>query len=263
MFEQIDTNQHRSTPPALFNTLTELPRAMLEVGGLLSVLPTLSLLPRGDQHPVLLIPGFMAGDRSLVMLKRYLDFMGYQSETWGFGRNTGSPDHLFDHLPEKLDELCEKYGEPLSLVGQSLGGVFARELARDYPEKVRQIITLGSPVAARNSAVTVRALRHLLKASAGQSVEEMVVMMEERNFHISPEVPVTAVFSKGDGVVHWASCKEGFEDESTQNIEVPGSHCGMGFNALIYFIIMNRLSQQLDSWQKFQWQSFGLSPARV
>ena len=235
---------------------------MVEATSLLTLLPSLSWLSTGDKHPVLLIPGFMAGDGSLGLLKQYLGFMGYQPETWGIGRNTGSPDHLFDHLPEKLDELYEKYEQPLSIVGQSLGGVFARELARDYPEKVRQIITLGSPLAAKNSAVTRRALRRLLKASAGHSIEDMVQMMRERNLNQSPDVPLTAVYSKGDGVVHWAACQEATEDHHTQNIEVPGSHCGMAFNPMIYYIIMDRLNQQVDAWQKFQWQNCQLSFGR-
>lgn len=263
MYEPINTTAHLTNPPAILNTLTEIPRAIFEAGSLMTLLPSLSLLSSGDKHPVLLIPGFMAGDRSLGLLKRYLGYMGYQPETWGVGHNTGSPDHLFDHLPEKLDQLFEKYGEPISIIGQSLGGVFARELGRDYPEKVRQIITLGSPLAAKNSAVTMRALRHLLKASAGHSIEEMVDMMRARKFHMSPDLPLTAVFSKGDGVVHWASCQEETEDHHTQNIEVPGSHCGMAFNPMIYYIIMNRLNQQIDAWQKFRWQDCPLSIGRA
>lgn len=224
---------------------------MLEMGSLFSMLPSLTLQKRGDRHPLLLVPGFMAGDASLGMLRRYLRFMGYQPETWGFGRNTGSPDHLFDHLPERLAEMADRAGEPVSLIGQSLGGVFSRELAREYPELVRQVITLGSPFKTTSTANTVRGLAHVFKLSSGRSVDDVIAMLRDRNFLESPDVPLTAIFSKGDGVVHWDACCEEVEDHHTQNIQVPGSHCGMAFNGLIYYIIADRLAQKIDDWKKF------------
>ena len=258
MYEQIDVSRYRGRPPALINTLTEVPRALFEAGSLYTMLPSLSMLKRGDKHPLLLIPGFMAGDGSLGLLKRYLRYMGYRPETWGYGRNTGSPEHLFDHLPEKLMEMYEKKGKPISLIGQSLGGVYARELAREYPDMIRQVITLGSPFRVRNSAVTMRALSHLFRASSGMTIDEMIEVMRDRDYHESPDVPVTAIYSRGDGVVHWDSCRETVEDHHTQNIEVSGSHCGMAFNPAIYYIIADRLSQKDRKWRKFSWMNHGL-----
>jgi pimeloyl-ACP methyl ester carboxylesterase len=259
LYEELDVRAQRSNPPALFNTLTELPRALFEFGSLCTFLPTmfpaLSLLSQGDRHPLLLIPGFLAGDQSLGILKRYLSCLGYDAQTWGYGQNTGRPEHLFDHLPEKLQQLADESGEPVSLIGQSLGGVYARELAREHPEVTRQVITLGSPFGANTGGTTIQALQELFRQSSGMSVEDMADLMAERDSHISPDVPVTAIYSKGDGVVHWEVCREADEDHHTQNIEVPGSHCGMGFNSLIYFIIANRLSQDMDSWGKFSWTS--------
>lgn len=211
------------------------------------------MMSRGDQHPLLLVPGFMAGDQSLSMLKRYLGFLGYRAETWGYGRNTGRPEHLFEHLPEKLQEMAEQSGEPVSLIGQSLGGVYARELARDYPELTRQVITLSSPFGARNSTTTIGLLRHLFRQQSGMSVEEMIEIMAERDHQISPNVPLTAIYSKSDGVVHWQACKEATEDHHTQNIEVSGSHSGMGFNPMVYYIIADRLTQGIDTWEHFSW----------
>ena len=255
MYEQLDPSRYRTRPPALINTLTEIPRALLELGSLQAMWPSLSVARRGERHPLLLIPGFMAGDGSLAMLKRYLKFLGYHPETWGFGRNTGQPEHLFDHLPEKLSEMARQWGEPISLVGQSLGGVFARELAREFPGHVRQVITLGSPFGARNSAIAMRALTHLFRISSGRTVEEMLQLMRDRELHRSPDVPVTAIYSKGDGVVHWESCMEEDEDHHTQNIQVPGSHCGMAFNGVIYYIIADRLAQDPMDWEHFSWRS--------
>ena len=250
MYQQIDVTKRRSEPPAILNTLTEVPHALFEIGSLPVMLPGLSLLPRGDGHSVLLVPGFMAGDRSLGILKRYLTFMGYRTETWGVGRNTGKSEHLFEHLPAKLQQMFEQSSQPISLVGQSLGGVFVRELARKYPDRVRQVITLGSPFGAQDGAVTMRAITHLFKFSAGQSIEEMASMVHDRTR--SPSVPSTAIYSKCDGVVDWQACCESEEDELTQNIEVAGSHCGMGFNSMIYCILADRLAQNVQQWKKFK-----------
>lgn len=252
MYESLPVRQYRVKRPSMFHTLTEAPRALMELGYLVTSLPTLSLARRGDRHPLLLIPGFMAGDTSLALLKRYLRGLGYQPETWGFGRNLGKPEHLFDHLPERLMEMADRAGEPVSLIGQSLGGVFARELAREFPEITRQVITMGSPFGMQNDAFTLKALTKLYRVSSGRSIREMVELMREREAHISPDVPMTAIYSRGDGVVHWGACREAEENHHTQNIEVLGSHCGMGFNAMIYYIISDRLAQSVDQWKKFK-----------
>lgn len=242
---------HRTQRPSPLTTLTEVPRALLEASSLVASLPSLSLAPRGDGHPLLLIPGFLASDRSLIAMRGYLKSLGYDTYTWGLGRNMGKPEHLFEHLPEKLLEIAQSSGEPVSLVGQSLGGIFARELAREFPELTRQVITLGSPFGARDRRFTHRALSHLYRVSSGASVDDMVALMRERERHISHEVPRTAIYSRGDGVVNWQSCREAEEDSMTQNIEVVGSHCGMGFNPLIYYIVADRLGQRAENWKRF------------
>ena len=256
MYREPNRQQRRIRRPALINTLTEAPRALLEAGSLCTLLPMLPFLPRGDGHPILLMPGFMAGDRSLGLLKRYLRYLGYRPETWELGRNTGRVEHLFARLPQRLLGITDKAGEPASLIGQSLGGVFAREMAREYPQAVRQVITLGSPFAATNGRATLRTLAQLLRVASGRSIEEMSAIMRQRNLHISPDVPVTAIYSKSDGVVHWAACREVVEDRHTQNIEVTGSHVGMAFNPVNYYIIADRLAQRPDRWKKFSWRRY-------
>ncbi len=208
--------------------------------------------PRGDKHPILMIPGFLAGDTSLRTMRNFLRFLGYRSKTWGFGRNTGQAEYLLDHLPELLNTYADYHGEKVSLIGQSLGGVFARELAREYPDLVRQVITLGSPFSIRSGTMTMSLMRPLFKRYSGSSVEEMLTLMDERDATRSPDVPLTAIYSKSDGVVHWQSCREHEEDHQTENIEVAGSHCGMGFNAMIYHIVADRLAQNPESWQRYK-----------
>jgi pimeloyl-ACP methyl ester carboxylesterase len=251
LYEELDVPGHRSAAPPLINALTEVPRTLIEMSGLLASLPLLSTLPRGDGHPVMLLPGFLAGDESTAALRRYLKGMNYEALPWELGRNTGRPEILQVHLIERFQEIQAQYDVPISLIGQSLGGVFARELARIFPEEVRQVITLGSPFGTRHGKSTLPLVRRMFEQQSGMTVEEMRELLEELDPHLSPPVPMTAIYSRGDGIVNWRVCREAEEDSQTENIEVCGSHCGMGFNARIYYIIANRLAQPAGSWQKF------------
>lgn len=252
MYEELDAEAHDAGPPSLFNALSEAPRTLLEMAGLMAALPLLASLPVGDGHPVLVLPGFMAGDESTLILRRYLRAMGYRSLPWALGRNTGRPE-IFQHLlGDRFISLSETFGAKLSIIGQSLGGVFARELARLYPERIRQVITLGSPLAIRRANTTLPIVRRLFKQRAGMNVEAMRSLLASMDSHASPPVPLTAIYSRGDGIVNWRVCREAHEDHQTQNIEVIGSHCGMAFNPTIYYVVADRLAQPEDDWRRFR-----------
>jgi hypothetical protein len=238
-------------PPPLLNTLIEVPRTLIELGTLAVMLPALAALPRGDGHPVLVLPGFMAGDESTYILRQYLTFMGYKALPWKLGRNTGKPEILEFKLDERLQEICEKYEGKVSLIGQSLGGVFARELARRHSEKVKQVITLGSPFSVGESGSVNSLVTRLFEHQSGMSVKAMRERFDVSDQDKAPSVPMTAIFSKGDGIVNWRACRELASGMKVQNIEVRGSHCGMAFNPAIYYIIRNRLSQNEDAWEKY------------
>ena len=170
MYEAIDVGEHQARPPSLFNTLTELPRTLAEMGSLFASFPMLSQLPRGDLHPVLLLPGFMASDDSTLMLRRYLLRMGYDPLPWTLGRNTGNQALFEQKLTEKFSQLAETYQGKISIIGQSLGGVYARDLAHRFPDKIRQVITLGSPfraMAAGVSQATVPTIAGMVGALSG------------------------------------------------------------------------------------------------
>ena len=248
MYQELDVEKFRSKPPSLLNAMTEIPRTLLEIGTLSVSFPLLASLPKGDGHPVLVLPGFMAGDESTMVLRRYLSLMGYEPMRWNLGRNTGKPEIMERSLLERFESLSGRFGQKISLIGQSLGGVFARELAHLYPDEVRQVITLGSPFSMEDASGTNPLVEKLFERSAGLSVEEMQKKLEVTS---SPPVPTTAVYSKGDGVVNWRGCKEREIDERTQNIQVIGSHCGMAFNSAIYHIIADRLAQTENKWQKY------------
>lgn len=252
MYEELDVARHRGSSPPAINALTELPRTLVEIQGLAALLPLLTFSQRGDGHPVMVLPGFLAGDDSTAVLRRFLDRLGYQTEGWLLGRNTGRPELMQKVVPERFLDMVRECGQKITLIGQSLGGVYARELGRLYPDHVRQVITLGSPFGTRNGTSTLPLVRRLFERQSGMTVEAMRKLLEDLDPHVSPPVPLTAIYSRGDGVVNWRVCREADEDEITQNIEVCGSHCGMAFNAWIYRIIADRLAQDEDAWQPYR-----------
>lgn len=137
-----------------FLYLTDIPRAGVEYGQLLAVLPLQRMLPAGDGHPVLVLPGLLAGDGSTWILRRILRRLGYAAYGWGLGRNIGPTAKAVSGMRDLLDKLHSRYHTPVSLIGWSLGGIFARGLARDHPSAVRQVITLGSPFGMRDTCET-------------------------------------------------------------------------------------------------------------
>lgn len=238
-------------------------RAMVEATTLLSTIPLLNTLPKGDGHPVYVLPGFMADSQSTGMLRRWLERMGYTPISWGFGRNLGPRGDLEQRIAETVARIADHYGQPVSLIGQSLGGIFAREIAKARPDEVRQVITLGSPFAQTTSNGTYPAVSRLFELANGRSAEEL--RAEWVGLADPPPVPSTSIFSKSDGIADWKTCIEQ-DRATTENIEVISSHCGMGFNPTIYYIIADRLGQPAGAWQKFEhsgWRCLFLPGSRV
>lgn len=250
MYEILETRKTKT--PSLINLLTELPRTLLDMTSLSVFWGPLRSLPKGDGHTIMVLPGFMAGDESTKLLCTYLNRMGYNAQGWGLGRNTGQFDIMANRLPEAFLHLVDRSQGKVSLIGQSLGGVFSRELARLYPDQVRQVISLGSPIRMDKTDAVASIVSKLFERSTGMTPEEMRDALEYFDELTSPPVPMTAIYSKGDGVVHWEGCMEQTEDHNTQNIQVCGSHCGMGFNPTIYHILADRLAQAEDAWEKYQ-----------
>jgi pimeloyl-ACP methyl ester carboxylesterase len=211
-------------------------------------IPLLDRLQRGDGHAVYVLPGFMADNRSTSMVCRWLDRLGYSAIPWGFGRNLGPRGNLHDRIVDEVGAVHRDTGGPVTLIGQSLGGVFAREVAKDAPELIRQVITLGSPFGQVEANGTYPAVLRLFEMASGESIESL----RERMLHVPkpPPVPSTAIFSRTDGVADWRACIEE-ETPHTDNVEVFASHCGMGFNPTIYYIIADRLGQPHGAWRKF------------
>lgn len=224
-------------PPNLALLLLEAPRAVLEASLLLLALPLLRRAPQGDGHPVLILPGFTASDVSTRVLRRYATSLGYEAHGWELGRNMGLVHGLREQLTKRLAELHERYDRRVSLVGWSLGGIYARELAKMMPQTVRRVITLGSPSGGEEQGFHPWISRFL----TGREVPPHV---RERLNHLRPPPPVpsTAIFTKTDGIAPWKACIE-MDTDGTENIEVVASHCGLGFHPAVLYAVADRLAQ--------------------
>src|SRR5215472_11827188 len=142
--EQGGTNAGQVSAPSVGLLLSEPVRGLAGFAAM-PLAAWLMSAPRGDGHGVLVLPGLLASDVSTALLRRFVRRLGYDVRGWSLGRNRGPTDEVLDELPRRLSALAERTGQPVSLIGWSLGGIYARELARRYPAQVRQVITLGSP----------------------------------------------------------------------------------------------------------------------
>ena len=233
--------------PSLFWLSTEVGRAMTEYSLSYPFRNFFSKKTTGDGHPVLVLPGFMASDRSTKVLRSFIERLGYEAVAWELGTNRGEVKTL-ELMTERLEELYEEYGCRISIIGWSLGGVIARQLAKAKPRMVRQVITLGSPfrdITAPNNASWIYNL-----ISGGRRVVDIDPELLKDLPRPAP-VPTTAIYSKEDGVVPWEICIEAKETHIHQNIQVRGSHVGMGFNASVLKIIEDRLQYAEENWVPF------------
>lgn len=207
-------------------------RIFAELGALGPAMPGLLSAPHGDGHGVLVLPGVLTGDESTIVLRRYLEELGYAAHPWKQGHNWGPSRELHEKLRTRLRELHERYGRRISIVGWSLGGIFARELAREFPSAVRQVITLGSPF------------------GSDIAMDETAGPEATARRRLPPPVPCTSIYSKSDGIVPWEACRE-LPSSETENIEISATHMGMGFNPLVLWAIADRLAQAEDEWSPF------------
>lgn len=249
MYETLEVPDSSGTSPSFWDSATELPRVLLEMSSLSLTWPVLASARRGDGHAVMVLPGFTAGDQSTLLLRRILSRLNYTALPWELGQNTGSVE-LQDRLRVRFQEVLAEFPGKVSLVGQSLGGVFARILAHEAPARIRQVITLGSPFASSGPDNVNSMVSRLFQNLSGMTQDEMRDQMTEFPA-AAPPVPSTAIYSRSDGVVHWSTCLE-YEGKQAENVEVVGSHSGMAFNPAVLNVIGDRLSQPEGQWQPFE-----------
>jgi hypothetical protein len=233
-------------PPSLFLLALE-GRAVWELASTYVAWPLLTRGPRGDDHPVMVLPGFIATGTSTRPLRRFLHRAGWRAHCWKLGRNLGLDTQMEDQLLERLHQLHRRYKRKVSLVGWSLGGVYSRWLANHEPDLVRSVISLGSPF---NDDARANHAWRLFEQVSGRGIDEI----DPETFRMvreNPPVPTTSIYSRSDGITAWQCCVLE-ETEIAENIQVPGSHCGLGVNPLVLHAVADRLAQPEGSWRPFK-----------
>lgn len=225
---------------------TEAPRAAREFGTFLAARRGLLAGPKGDGRPILVLPGFIGSDGSTLALRRLLRGLGYHVHAWRLGRNLGPTDRIVTGLRERIRGLVAEHREPLTLIGHSLGGIYSREIARSAPEIVRQVITLGSPF--RRPGRAASPVTPLFQALAPLHSDNVKGADPDAMLRPLP-VPLTAIFTKTDGVVPWKICIPD-EGKRVEVIEVKGSHSGLIHNPAAIAVILDRL--QLKRWHPYE-----------
>ena len=220
-------------------------RAFWEFGAMLAATPWLRHLPRGDGHPVLVFPGMGANDLTTVPLRNFLSGLGYNAQAWGQGFNVGPRAGVLERCAADVRSLAEQHGQPVSLVGWSLGGLYARETAKQLPEHTRCVVTLGTPFSGHPRATNVWRVFEWL---SGQTAHDPEMLARLR---VPPPVPTTSIYSRTDGIVAW-QCSLNEPGPQVENIEVHASHTGMGMNPLALYAVADRLAQARGQWQPFE-----------
>jgi pimeloyl-ACP methyl ester carboxylesterase len=226
-------------------------RAMYEYTlGIVLSTPLKYISPKGDGHPVIVIPGLGTSDGSTTYIRNFLSDLGYESHSWGMGRNIGPRkglDALLEQLTKRIDTVYEESGnQQISLIGWSLGGIYAREIAKLVPDKIRQVITLGTPFKGDAGGTNAAFLYEILSKDKSHKNPDVI-----KTIGVPPPVPFTSIYSKTDGIVHWQCSIEDLSDIS-ENVEIPGaSHLGLGHNPISLFVVANRLTQSRENWQPY------------
>lgn len=232
-------------PPPLWLLLLET-RAIAEYAALALLQKALMTAPRGDGHPVLLIPGLMSSDWSTAPMRGYLSRLGYDAHGWGLGTNRGPRTGLESALLGRLADLAAGRGRRVTLIGTSLGGIYARQIAKVRPDLVRSVVTLGSPFA--QSPKATRAWR-LYEYVSGLSIDR-------RDAHLGgalgmpPPVPTTAIYSRSDGICAWQGCTE-TRGPMAESVRVFGSHLGLPHNPFVFHVVADRLAQGEGEFRHF------------
>lgn len=245
---------HTGRPKPAFSALEW--RVLLELALLPWSVPVLATAPHGDGHPVLLLPGFMGSEVSLIALELFLRSRGYAVETWGLGRNVGFHAKHANALEQKIRHLHHQTGRKVSLVGWSLGGVFALYGAHQVPECVRSVVTLGSPITVdpegSASPPLVKAMYRLIAHPMGPSAHAMQPRAKKLRERKTLPMPLSCLYSLSDGVVPPQEATVEGNPALHENIRVPGSHVGLGFNPMVLWIVADRLAQPQGNWHRFE-----------
>jgi len=248
------------TPPRLSHSLLELGRFALEMSSSACLAPAFRWLPEGDGHAVMTLPGFMGADGSTAGLRRFLRRQGYSALPWGQGRNLPEGgitsmiealdfrQQMEETLAARLEKEKLRSGGKVSLVGWSLGGLYATGMAHRYPDLVRQVVTLGTPFGDPRGTSIYSLLQRMYQAEVNA---EMLSNWIDYTFAGDLQVPVTALYSRSDGFVGESIARLPAHP-FMENIVVMASHVGFPFNPLVKALLAERLAQPEDGWRRYQ-----------
>ncbi len=222
-------------------------RAPWELWAVLPSWPALARASKGDGHPVIVFPGLSASDGSTLPMRSYLKKMGYDVSGWNQGHNFGPRAGILETAKRQLEDTFLATGQQVSLVGWSLGGIYARELAKELPHCVRCVITLGTPFAGSHKSTNAWRLYEL---TSGRDITEATA---ELDLPSAPPVPTTSIYSRTDGVVAWTASiqQPTLAKQETENIEIYASHIGLGLNPTAWWAVADRLAQRPGQWKPF------------
>ena len=207
---------------------------------------------RGDGAPVLLVPGFLAGDVTLAVLRGWLVRMGYDAHGCGMVANVDCSDRAADRLHERVVALHARTGRRVAIIGHSRGGHFAKALARRDPGRVAAAISLGAGLESPfDISVPTRAAVHAVRTIHARTSDRIARngcftetcrcrFVGDYAGAVPDAVPLTSIYSKGDGVVRWRACVVPY----ARCVEVEGSHVGLAFNRKVYAEIARTLATQ-------------------
>lgn len=255
-------------PPSAEKLMMELPRAAKEIISLADWRwrSQLKRAPRGDGHAVMTLPGFGGGDGSMAVMRQYLNSLGYQAHPWGLGRNlikdkVESLDEVLRYcekieadIVSRMEQIADDTGEKVSLIGWSMGGIFANSIAQTHPELVRQIITLGSPIGDPRGTSVWNIMKTVLRGKIPDHLQNVDGWVARRDQQGERKVRTSILYSEHDGAVSIGSAVIDDHD-MVENIHVPSSHVGFAHNPLVYWIIADRLNQHPDDWNAFDHSS--------
>jgi len=241
------------TPPSIKLALLEMPRAMTEISLMLAGSRFVLDAPRGDGHPVLVVPGYMADDVNMYPLRWFLQRIGYTALPWKLGRNVerranrlrsiedavAFRGEMEQKLLQRVDELQKFYGEPVTIIGWSMGGLYANTAALARPDAVRHVITLGTPYGDPRGTIMWRLMRFINRSDISESAQDFS-SWSLRDNHLERSVPTTVIYSTSDGIVAPESAR--LDDHPlVEHVTVSSSHMGFAFNPLVWEAVAQTL----------------------
>ena len=245
-------------PPRLHHSVMEFSRVLMEMSSTAMLGPLLNTLPRGDGHTIMTIPGFMGADGSTSQLRRFLNKRGYRAIPWGLGRNAADVrsqnlDDFLTHRTATEDAIAARVeaefvatGRKLTLIGWSLGGLYAVALAHRFPQWVRQVITLGTPYGDPRGTALYNVMGSIYNNQADEEALQRWVAHTYRGGKLS--VPILALYSESDGIVGAGIAKCEANARYVTHVAVLASHVGFPFNPLVFAVIANHLVEPQRRW---------------